>query len=187
MTGPFAAGIVLASAMMYLRVIILIAVLSPSTLPQFLIIVAPAAAVTAFLSIVAWHRAPRGEEAETDMPGNPIELLPAFGFVAIVAVAALVTRWAQARYGEAGIATSLFITGSFDVDAAVVTLSGLPITAIDRSVAAIALAGTIVANMLLKIFVIFAYARQKGRLAALGLAASTLVLLLTIGGRLLTG
>jgi uncharacterized membrane protein (DUF4010 family) len=186
-SGSFPAGILLASAMMYLRVLVLVALLSPSTFPQFLITVAPAATVGLVLAMLAWRRAPQAEAGTAAMPGNPIELLPAFGFVAIVAAAAVATRWAQARFGEAGIATSLFITGSFDVDASVVTLSSLPVEAIDRKVAAIALAGTIVANMVLKIFVTAAYARQKGRGTALGLGASTLVLLLTIGWRFLVG
>lgn len=186
-SGPYSAGILLASAMMYLRVLVLVALLSPSTFPQFLMTLAPAATVGLVLAILAWRRAPQSEGAKAEMPGNPIELLPAFGFVAVVAAAAVATRWAQARFGEAGIATSLFITGSFDVDASIVTLSSLPVAAIDRKVAAIALAGTIVANMALKIFVTAAYARRNGRGASLGLAASTLVLLLTIGWRFLVG
>lgn len=186
-SGPFSAGVLLASAMMYLRVIVLVAILSPSTVLQFLITVGPAAAVGMVLALLAWRHAPSEEGAKTSAPGNPIELLPAFGFAAIVAAAAVATRWAQTRFGETGIATSLFLTGSVDVDAAIVTLSGLPVTAIDRQVAAIALAGTIVANMVLKIFVTVAYARQTGRGAAAGLAASAVVLLLTIGWRVLIG
>lgn len=183
--GPFAAGILLASAMMYLRVIILVALLSPSTLPQFLIAIGPAAVVGLLVALLAWRRAQSVEEGKSPSPGNPIELLPAFGFVAIVAAAAVATRWAQARFGEAGIATSLFLIGSFDVDAAIVTLSGLPVSAIAREAAAIALAGTIVANMALKIFVTGAYARRRSLVAVAGLSASTVVLLLTIGWRLL--
>lgn len=186
-SGPFSAGILLASAMMYLRVLALVALLSPSTFPQFLVTLAPAAALGLVLALLAWRHAPQVEEAKADMPGNPIELVPAFGFVAIVAAAAVATRWAEARFGEAGIATSLFITGSFDVDASIVTLSSLPVEAIDRKVAAIAVAGTIVANMALKIFVTVAYARRNGRGAALGLGASTLVLIAAIGWRFLIG
>ena len=185
--GPFTAGILLASSIMYVRVVILVAILSPSTLPQFLVTVGPAAVAGVFLALFAWRRAPPAEDSRAAMPGNPIELLPAFGFVAIVAVAAVATRWAQERFGEAGIATSLFLTGSFDVDAAIVTLSGLPIEAIDRRLAAVALAGTIVANMVLKILVTAAYARRKGGAAVAGLAASTLLLALTIGARLVVG
>ena len=139
----------------------------------------------ALAALLAWARAPRTATDGTDVPGNPIELLPAFGFVAIVALAAVITRWTQIRYGESGIATSLFVTGMFDVDAAIVTLSGLPPEAIDRRIAAIALAGTIVANMAVKMIVTGLYARQRGAQAMLGLGASAVVLLATIGWRLI--
>jgi uncharacterized membrane protein (DUF4010 family) len=170
---------------MYARVIILVALLSPSTLPQFLVTVGPAAGVGAIVALVAWMRSPAPGEGEADVPGNPIELLPAFGFVAIVAAAAVLARWAQAQFGETGIATSLFLTGSFDVDAAIVTLSGLPPEAIDRRVASIALGGTIVANMALKILVTVLYARRRAAGSVAALCASAGVLLVTLGWRLL--
>jgi len=183
-TGPLAAGILLATAVMYLRVIVLVAILTPSTLPQFLVTVGPAALIGCVSALVVWRRAARSNGARAAAPGNPIELLPAFGFVAIVAVAAVASRWAQTEFGETGIAMTLFLTGSFDVDAAIVTLSGLPMSAIDRNIAAIAIAGTIVANMVLKIAVSGLYARQKALTAIFGLAVSTLVLVVTIGFRL---
>ncbi|HEU5286104.1 MAG TPA: DUF4010 domain-containing protein [Sphingomicrobium sp.] len=182
--GPFAAGILLASAMMYIRVVILMAILSPSTVAQFLVTVGPAAAVGMAIALLAWWRAPQADEARAPVSGNPVELLPAFGFVAIVAAAAVATRWARERFGETGIAASLLFTGSFDVDAAIVTLSGLPVSAIDRRVAAIAIAGTIVANMAVKILVTAVYARRSGAAAVAGMAASVAVLVLTIGWRL---
>ena len=183
--GPFAAGIILASAVMYVRVGVLVALLSSSTLPQFLLTVGPAALVGAMAALFAWVRAPVTTAEASDVPGNPIELLPAFGFVAIVALAAVLARWAQMRYGESGIATSLFVTGMLDVDAAIVTLSGLPPDAIDPWIAAVALSGTIVANMAVKMLVIGLYARRNGLQAILGLGASTAVLVAAVGWRLI--
>ncbi|WP_205478478.1 MgtC/SapB family protein [Sphingomonas arenae] len=174
--GPYSAGIAIASAVMYVRVILLLAVLSPSTLPSFLLLVGPAALTGAAVAWWLWRRAPGADAGGTTPPGNPIEILPALGFVAIVAAGAVFTRWAQERFGESGIALSLFLTGSFDVDASIVTLSQLPVGAIARNVAALAIAGTIVANMLLKIGVALAYSRARGRPAAAALMASTAVL-----------
>lgn len=183
--GPFTAGIILASAVMYARVIVLVALLTPSTLPEFLIAIGPAAAAAAIVAIVAWMRAPSVAQGEADVPGNPIELLPAFGFVAIVAAAAVAARWAQAQFGESGIATSLFLTGSFDVDAAIVTLSGLPASAIDPRLAAIALAGTILANTVLKMMVTALHARRRAAGAVGALGATAGVLVATLAWRLL--
>jgi uncharacterized membrane protein (DUF4010 family) len=178
--GPLTAGILIASAVMYLRVTVLIAILSPSTLLAFLAVSGPAAFAGLVVAAIGWFRAPTQQAENVRLTRNPIELLPAFGFVAIVAAGALATRWAQQEFGQSGIAASLFVTGTFDVDAAIVTLSGLPIETIERDLAAVAIAGTIIANMLLKMFVAAAYGRRRGRVAVLGLAASTAVLGLTV-------
>lgn len=56
--GPYAAGIALASSVMYLRVILLLALLSPSALPSFLLLVGPAALTGALAAWWLWRRAP---------------------------------------------------------------------------------------------------------------------------------
>ena len=114
-------------------------------------------------------------------PGNPIALMPAFGFLAFVAIAAVVARWAQGEFGEQGIALLLFLMGTMDVDASIVTAGGLPEASIAAPLAAIAIGGTVVANMTVKIGVTLAYARGKGTGAAVALAASTIVLAITLG------
>ena len=93
---------------------------------------------------------------------------------------AVAVTWAEGRFGQQGIALLLLISGSANVDVAIVTASGLPPQAINASLAAIALAGTIVANMTVKIGVTIAYARTNGRAAALALIASTVVLSVSI-------
>lgn len=183
--GPLTAGILIASAVMYLRVVVLVTVLSPSTLLALLAVVGPAALAGLVAAAVAWFRAPTQQRKNVRLTRNPIELLPAFGFVAIVATGALATRWAQQEFGQSGIAASLFLTGTFDVDAAIVTLSGLPLEAIERDLAAVAIAGTIVANMLLKMAVAAGYGGTRGRAGVLGLAASTAVLALSVAAGLM--
>jgi len=99
-------------------------------------------------------------------------------FIALAAVAA---RWAEGRFGEQGIALLVLIMGSMDVDAAIVTVGGLRHEAISAQLAAIALAGTILANMAVKLGITLAYARSKGRSAALALGASMAALAVSIG------
>lgn len=175
--GPFSGGIALASAVMYLRVILLVAVLSPSTLAPILAITTPATVVALVAGLAAWLRSSKASNTGITATRNPIALLPAAGFLVIVAAAAVFARWAQSEFGESGVATSLFLTGSFDVDAAIVTLHGLPAEAIGRDIAALALGGTVVANMGLKMIVTLLYARRRGLVATTLLAASTLVLI----------
>ncbi len=108
------------------------------------------------------------------------------GFVAFVAVAAVAARWAEGQFGQQGIAVLLFVMGSMDVDASIVAAGGLPATAIGADLAAIAIGGTVVANMLLKIGVTLAYARSRGGTAAVALLASTLVLIASLTVRWFT-
>jgi uncharacterized membrane protein (DUF4010 family) len=113
-------------------------------------------------------------------PGNPIALVPALGFLIFVAAAAVVARWAEGRFGEQGIAVLLLIMGSMDVDAAIVTAGGLPPTAITAALAALALGGTILANMAVKLGVTLAYARGKGLSAAIALGANMIALAISL-------
>jgi uncharacterized membrane protein (DUF4010 family) len=176
--GAEPAGIALASAVMYLRVIVLVAILANRILIPFVMILTPAL-IVAWLA--GWWLYRKAEKSDAPSPpGNPIALLPALGFLAFVAIAAVVARWAQGQFGEQGIAILLFLMGSMDVDASIVTAGGLPPEAIGPALAAIAIGGTIIANMGVKIGVTLAYARRNGLSAALALLASTLVLAATI-------
>jgi uncharacterized membrane protein (DUF4010 family) len=176
--GAEDAGIALATAVMYLRVIILIAILAPRMLGPFAILITPAVIVAWLAGWLLYRRAGDGDGAQA--PGNPIAILPALAFVLFVAIAAVVARWAQGRFGEQGIAMLLFLMGSMDVDASIVTAGGLPPSAIAAPLAAIAIGGTIIANMAVKIGVTLAYARRKGVVPALALLSSVIALAISI-------
>jgi uncharacterized membrane protein (DUF4010 family) len=177
--GAEPAGIALASAVMYLRVILLVAILATRVLLDFVLLVLPALGVGLAAGIWLWRTAPRDEGAAP--PGNPIAILPALAFVAFVAIAAVAARWAQGRFGEQGIAGLVLITGTMDVDTAIITLGGLDPRTIGPALAALALAGAVVANMAVKLCITLAFARSKGKSAALALGASTVALAATIG------
>jgi len=176
--GAEPAGIALASAVMYLRVIILIAVLAMRMLWPFMITIALPLVVSWLAAWWLYRRAPRTEGLSP--PGNPIALVPALAFLLFVAVAAVAARWAEGRFGEQGIAILLMITGSMDVDVAIVTAGGLPPAVITPELMALAIGGTILANMSVKLGVTLAYARSKGREAALALGASMVALAVSL-------
>jgi len=176
--GAEPAGIALASAVMYLRVILLVALLATRVLLDFVILIFPALLVGAAAGYWLYRKAPsHGGPAP---PGNPIAILPALGFLAFVAIAAVAARWAEGRFGQEGIAALILITGTMDVDTAVITLGGLDPGAISPALAALALAGTVFANMAVKLGITLAYGRSKGISAALALGASMLALAGTI-------
>lgn len=176
--GAEPAGIALASAVMYLRVLLLVAILANRLILPFAILIAPALLVAWSAGWWLYRRAERSNAPAP--PGNPIALLPALGFVLFIAVAAVVARWAEGRFGQEGIAMLLFLMGAMDVDASIVTAGGLPPAAIDAQLAAIAIGGTIIANMAVKIGVTSVYAGRAGNAAVFALVASTLTLAATL-------
>jgi uncharacterized membrane protein (DUF4010 family) len=176
--GAEPAGIALATAVMYIRVLVLVGILATRILLPFALIVLPAILVGAAAGWWLYRKSPRAD-APTP-PGNPIALVPALGFLVFVAVTAVLGTWAEGRFGAQGLALLLLITGSMNVDVAIVTAGGLPAGAIGAELAALALAGTIVVNMALKIGITLVYARRKGYSAAAALTASVAVLAATI-------
>jgi uncharacterized membrane protein (DUF4010 family) len=177
--GAEPAGIALATAVMYLRVLILIGILATRVFVPFAIILLPAV-ITAWGAGWWLYRTAPKSDAPTQ-PGNPIALLPAFGFVAFVAFAAVAAKWAAGRFGEQGIAVLLLIVGSTDVDTAIITLGGLQPAAISPLLAAMAIAGTIIVNMAVKMGITIVYAGRKGLPAIVAMAASVLALGAMIG------
>ncbi|NUQ17941.1 MAG: MgtC/SapB family protein [Sphingomonas sp.] len=177
--GAEPAGIALATGVMYLRIPVLIAIFAARVLPAILVLLAPAVIVAWAAGYWLYRKAPKSD-APTP-PGNPIALLPALGFLVFVAIAAVAAKWAEGRFGQSGIAALLLIVGSMDVDVAIVTLGGLSAAAIAPLPAAMAISGTVIANMAVKIGITLVYARGKGVSAAIAMAASVIVLAVMIG------
>jgi len=158
---------------------VLIAILATRVLLPISVLLLPAVIVAWGAGYWLYRKAPSHQGPAP--PGNPIALLPALGFVTFVAVAAVAAKWAQGSFGQSGIAVLLLIIGSMDVDVAIVTLGGLSPAAISPLVAAMAISGTIIVNMAVKIGITLVYARRLGRSAAAAMASSVVALAVMIG------
>lgn len=179
-----AAGIAVASAMMFVRVLLLTAALAPFALPSLAVAAAPPGLVA--LAACLWLLRRDGGEPAGDaagfVPRNPFELLPALGFALLVGALALATRWTEAKFGDVGIAALLAVTGSFDVDAAIVTLGGLPRGTIAPWLGGIVLAMPILLNTLFKAaIVVSVVGGGAGLRAAAPLLASGATMLVFLG------
>lgn len=169
------AGIATASTVMLLRVLVLVAVLAPFALPALALLVVPAALMSALATV--WHLriAMRGpvQPAEEVTVRNPFDILPALGLMALVMVLSLVSRWVLHRFGDAGLATVLALSGMVDVDSAIITMGGLPSGTLDGRTAGLVLAAPIMLNTLFKAGVAISLAGwSRGWRAALPLVAS---------------
>lgn len=182
------AGIALASAVMFLRVLILTAFLAPFALPALATMVVPAALTGVICAgWLIWRSRTASAEASVDLEvRNPFDLWPALFLAALVAVLSLVARWLMAEIGEAGLAAALAISGMVDVDAAIITMGGLSDNALPGATAGLILAAPVMLNTLVKtgVAVVAAGGKAGWRAAAplllslaAGLAGAPLVLL----------
>ncbi len=115
--------ILLANATMLVRVLVLVGVVAPSSLPLALLVIVPALLVA--VAGVAW----RWSSASTAPPAgeaafrNPTQLRTALGFGAIYAVILLLAAWANDLLGSRGLMALAAVSGLTDVDA--ITLSSM--------------------------------------------------------------
>ncbi|MCK9541493.1 MAG: DUF4010 domain-containing protein [Novosphingobium sp.] len=176
----FQAAIAAASAMMFLRVAIIVAAVAPFALPTFGMLALPGVIVSlGGMTLFLMHDGGAGEEELRERKAAPIpdDLLmlgPALALMALVMLTSVIARMALERYGDQGLITVLAISGALDVDSAVMTMGGLPSGAIDPVTAGLILLPPLVLNSLFKMILsigIAGWARGGPPAAVMGLAA----------------
>ena len=172
------AAIALASATMCLRLCLLVTILAPFALPTFLGLVGPALLISAAAAAWSGHAA---RHTPQDMPANavtlrnPFALGPALLLMVLVMAITVLARWMLVRFGDAGVATVLAISGMFDSDSTVIAMSNLPAGTLEPRVAGVILIVPVVLNSLVKAGVALAAAGpRRGWPAAATLGATAL-------------
>jgi uncharacterized membrane protein (DUF4010 family) len=124
--GALQAGIVLATAMMYFRVLIVVAVFN---LPLARALALPLAALCALALLATLIcRWLAGADMATaalagPVPRNPLELSAAVIFAIIFVLVSLATSWARAQFGLDGVLWLAAIVGVGDIDPFVLSLA----------------------------------------------------------------
>ena len=178
---PLRAGIAAATAMMPIRVSVLVAVLLPSVLLPFLAMVGPAIAVALLFAALLYWRARGGSSKGITAHRNPFDLWPAIGFAALVGVIVILSRWTIDQYGGRGVSLLIGLTGLYDVDAAIVTAVNLPKGLLDTSSLAALLALPVLVNSVLKaVLVPVLGGFSAGLRAAIPLIASAILIAIGI-------
>ncbi|CCW18077.1 hypothetical protein EBBID32_24270 [Sphingobium indicum BiD32] len=169
------AAIALASAVMFLRVLVLVGALAPIALNGVALLALPPA-ITSGIAAVWMLRSALPEPADGAHPvkiRNPFDLWPAIGMMALIMVVSVASRWMLVQFGQAGLSATLAISGAIDVDAAIITIGGLPAPLLDARTAALVLAVPMILNTLFKAATALSIAGwTKGRAAAAALALS---------------
>ncbi len=119
------AGMVLATAVMYLRLLIIIFVFNR----DLALALAPPLLALSGLGLVmalGWYWTGGVRKADTiplAAPSNPLELLTAATFAVLFVVISIATAWATQRFGSAGIYALAGIVGITDIDPFVLNLA----------------------------------------------------------------
>ena len=171
------AAVALASAVMFLRVMLLTAALARFALPALAMCAVPGLAVSllaaGWLGRGAAFR--QGSGHHTAKLRNPFTLGPALGMMGLVMVMAVLARWVLLHFGNRGVAAVLAITGSLDVDSAIITLGALPVGTLAPHHAGLVLVVPVILNTLFKSGVVLAvggWRQAWPAAAALWLAAA---------------
>jgi uncharacterized membrane protein (DUF4010 family) len=167
-------GIALASAVMFLRVMLLTAALAPFAFASFAAYAAPAMLTSLAASALLLRRNRDGQASGDALVTlrNPFDLKPALLLMLLTMALTVAARWVLERYGDAGLATVLAISGTVDVDSAVITMGGLPAGTLTPRLAGLILCAPVVLNSLFKTATLLGLAGRKGLPAALAMLAS---------------
>jgi uncharacterized membrane protein (DUF4010 family) len=177
--GTAQVGIVLATGVMYLRIIAIVAVFN---LALAKIIAPPLVALSAVaiaLALVA-HRvvsARGGAAAKTQPSRNPLELGTAAIFAALFVGVSLLSAWVSAHYGRAGLEFLAAVIGVSDINPFVLSLAQGGIASLPNGALAEAILIAIASNNA----VVAVYAMAFGGWRRLAPAAGALLLLAAAG------
>jgi len=153
-TQPMSAAllvILLANATKLVRVLVLVGVVAPASLPLALLVIIPS--LLASLAGVAWHWRAAADAPPVDEAAfrNPTQLRTALGFGAIYAVILLLAAWANDMVGSRGVLALAAVSGATDVDA--ITLSSLRLLengALSQTMALTAVGVAVASNVIFK-------------------------------------
>ena len=169
----FAGGILIASGVMYLRLVALVALfnyrLVATLAPAFLVLAGAAIGVGWY-----WSRRPDVAMAKIKRefePKNPLELVAAFGFAVLFLAMLVATQMAVTYLGKAGVDTLAAIMGVTDVDPFIMgmTQAAGTLTPLKEATGAVLIAAA--SNNLIKGIYAYSLAGGRTRIQAFGLLA----------------
>ncbi len=182
-TAEITAGVVLATGIMYVRMLAIVAIFDAPLaravlLPRLLL----AAISGAGAALLAGGRA--SASTASVAPENPLRLGTALVFATLLIVVSLLSKWVQANAGAHGIYALAAVVGVTDIDPFVLSLAQGGAATVGLTTAAIAIVIAASSNNVLKAVyaMVFSHRAQSrgpalalGALAALGLASTLLV------------
>jgi len=168
------AGIALAGGMMFLRVTLLTGALAGFALPTLATLTVPGMLASLAGAALLLRRSSADSLQEPDgvRLRNPFDVGPALVLMVLTMALTALARWVLIRFGDAGLATVLAISGTVDVDSAIITLGNLPAGSLSPRTAGLVLILPVVLNTLFKTVTALGLAGRRAWPGAAAMLAS---------------
>jgi uncharacterized membrane protein (DUF4010 family) len=171
------AGMMLATAVMYLRILAIIAIFDWGMARSLAPVMVPLFLVGAIVALLQYRGArPRPAAAAGAAPRNPLEITAAAFFALLFVVISIATEWAREHFGTAGVNTLAAVVGFADIDPFVLSIAQGGSGAMPVPTAATAILIAVASNNVLKASYAVVFAGWRASinaaavLVALGLA-----------------
>ncbi|MBR9883926.1 MAG: MgtC/SapB family protein [Oceanospirillales bacterium] len=146
-----AGGILLASAIMYPRILFEVAVLNTALLPPLLVPLGGMSIVSLLSALWLWrHDEPHGEVSTAEIAASPFQIGPALQFGLLLTVIILAAEAIRAQVGEEGLWIVSIVAGLTDVDAITLTLARMAHDGISQHTAVTGITLAAITNTLVK-------------------------------------
>lgn len=136
-------GILLATAMMVLRTLVIVGVVNWQLVPGLVLPLLAMILVSVASAFWLARRAPGATTAQVSALSSPVAIMPALGFGALLAVILVLTAAAREWFGASGVMVVATISGFVDVNAIAISLAQ---TTGSDSMSALATAGIVAAT-----------------------------------------
>ncbi len=182
MTRELQGGIVVATAMMYLRVL-LVCTLFNAGLGRMLVVPLVGLAIVSGAVALVCARLGKGSPTQAD-PTNPLQIWTAVVFAVLFIAISMITTFVKSHLGNAGVYGLAAVVGVTDIDPFVLSLAQGGANGVGLATAATAIVIATSSNNVLKAVYTIAFSRKReswlpaavlGGIALLGIAAAALL------------
>lgn len=183
MTPELESGIVAATGVMFLRILVVCAIFS---LDLARVLVLPMAGLSVISLGIAWMRSRAASHTTaTSKPPNPLQLGTAIVFAMLMVLLSLLTTYVSGRLGSAGVLGLAAVVGITDIDPFVLGIAQGGVNSIGVATAALAIVIAAASNNVLKAVYTVWFSRQRQSwvpaatlcaLAAVGIGAGLLAI-----------
>lgn len=171
--SAYAGGVAMAWSVMVMRTVLIVAAIRPALLPMLWLPMAAMLTATLLVAGALLWRQPSKTEAKLALP-NPLDLKSAIVFAAVLTLALVLSRVAQAAWGESGVFGVATIAGAVDADAVTLSMGRLSAGELSDQVAARAIVIGVVVNTFFKVALALGVGTQRFRNMVLMTGAITI-------------